>query len=125
MPSSPSASTTPSAMAWICLTLPPEQMTKKSVKPAAFRRTSTATSGAFLSAAAAIARSIWAGSVAIARRLSVFAMQSVGRAGCVRGAPAAGAREIQSVLLDVLLDDRRHHALDRRPGLAVGADRAG
>src|SRR5436190_16222373 len=127
MPSSPSASTTPSAMAWFCLTLPPEQMTKKSVKPAAFRRSRTTTSSAFLPAAAAIARSIWAGSFAVARRLSVFAMQSAGRgrAGGVGRAPAARAREIQSVLLNVLLDDRRDHALDRPAGLGVGPDGAG
>ena len=52
---------TASAIARICRGLVPEQMTKKSVKPAAFRRSRTTRSAAFLSSAAWIAVSMSCG----------------------------------------------------------------
>src|ERR671939_512029 len=126
-PSALSVSITESAIARICRALVPEQMRKKSVKPAALRKSSTTTSVAFLSPAARTALSTCFGRRWDLRRFSVFAMQPACR-GVVRSVgapPPRRCRRVKSVLLNVLLHRRRHQAGDR---LAVGnppPDRSG
>src|SRR6185436_13701466 len=95
-------------MAVICRGFMPVQMTKKSVKPPAFRRSSTTTSTAFLSCTACTAPSTLFGSfgaaflrvVATFLDALVFAMQAV-------------YRSIEMVFLDMPRDGRWHQLVDR------------
>src|SRR6266850_5013474 len=100
-------------MALICRGFVPVQMTKKSVKPAALRRSSTTRSIAFLSSAARTAPATLLGnlggafffvalSLCVATLLDplVFAMQ-------------AAYRSIQTVFDDVPRDRRRHEIVNR------------
>src|SRR3954471_7521424 len=120
MPFDPSASITASAMARICRELLPEQMTKKSVKPAAARRSSSTTSVAFLSSAAVNASDTSEGIRLVLRRRSVFAMQPACRRDArriERAAPGSN-RRVKAVLFNVLLHGGGNESDDR---LAVHA----
>src|SRR5262245_15523906 len=118
-------SSTASAIAFTCRVLMPEHRTKKSVNAGVFRRSRTTTSCAFLSRAARTARDTSVGtfllrfgafaalaavgpfatplSSAVVRFRSVLAMQVI-CLGSERGLV------VQRVLMNVLLDCRRHDA---------------
>src|SRR5262245_49250592 len=119
-PSSASVSITASAIARTCREFVPEQMTKKSVNPAALRRSSTTRFTAFLLSAAITARSICEGRrTADIERFSVLAMQPACRVlrGEVRRAAPGCLRDVKSMLLNVLLHERGHEIGDRFPRL--------
>src|SRR6185503_4164617 len=114
-------------MARIWRAFPPEQMTKKSVKPAAFLKSRTTRPSAFLSSAARTARSTcFDGRVVLARRsrfvFSALAMQPACRRfrRSVGAAPIRKFRFVKSVLLNMLL----HPGIDQprdRPALRAQA----
>ena len=108
---------TASAIARICRGFVPEQITKKSVKPAAFRRSSTTRSRRLLvfGGARSLARSVRQEDRGAFRRFSVLAMQPACR-DAARASPAPSSRcvaGVKSVLLNVLLHARRDESGDR------------
>ena len=99
--------------------LVPDAITKKSVKPADGRRSSTTSLTACLLSAAASARSICAGSRVVffflAVFVSLFAMQPACRRNprLVRSPPPRHGRRVKSVMFNMLLHVRRHQPRDR------------
>src|SRR5580765_4537281 len=106
-------------MARTCRVLVPEAITKKSVKPAVLRKSSTTTLTACLSSAAAIARSTCAGSFVDFFFLVVFGSLFVMQPACrpslrhARSAPIRCHRRVKSVVFNMLLHRRRHQPGDR------------
>src|SRR5215470_10395776 len=115
-----------SAIARIWRALLPEQIRKWSVKPAAFRRSSTTMSAAFLSSAARTAASIDFGRRVVLVRRSVLAMQPACR-GCRSVVALSALRRcgrVKPVLLNVLPDGIGNEAGDRFAAGAAFANRS-
>src|SRR6476469_7475648 len=104
-----------SAIARTCRGFVPEQITKKSVNPVALRRSSTARSFAFLSAAASIASETCLGRCVALRRFSALAMQPACRSirYLLLLTVTSGDGRVKSVLLNMLLDFWRDQSRDR------------
>src|SRR5262249_10576173 len=111
-----------------------EQMTKKSVKPAAFRRSRTTISSAFLASAARTARSTSAGSLAAFRcfvrfDISALALSALGMQPACRPIRRVfdhttifDALLVKSVLLNVLSYSLVNQSADRFTTRAAGSD---